>query len=85
MRCGPCRGLGWVLARSELAGAELVGSWPLVCPRCGGKGRDVGIPTLARAIEENPTTLYRLAACRPMRLVTAARLLSKLSAFLGPP
>jgi hypothetical protein len=59
------------------------GDWGQPCMYCGGSGR-ISIREIARRIDENPTTLWRLTQPgRTMRRATAERLLSKLCKFVS--
>ncbi len=73
--CERCGGRGWVLPPPG-------GDWPVLCPQCRGLLREPTLCALARAIDEERETLYRLRDMRLGRKVST-RLLGKLVEWLG--
>lgn len=71
--CERCGGRGWV---PPPAG----GDWALQCPRCRGAARELTLCGLARVIDEDRNSLYRLRDMR-VRPATAARIFDKLVAW----
>ncbi len=74
--CTRCHGRGWVKPNPYD-----VSGWAMRCAICAGC-RHFRATRLARLLGENPSTIRRLFADRPMRAVTGLRLIDKLAGLL---
>jgi len=74
--CEACSGKGWTLR--GVPGKD----WPEPCKTCLGQGKAPTLAALARAIDEDPSTLYRLDRVKVGGEI-ATRLFDKLTTFIA--